>query len=61
MIMQTRQLLQIMGDVLVVMVSRFVAHWILAGLGAGVPGLPAGNEEELVCWNWKTGKVLAVS
>jgi hypothetical protein len=61
-IMQTRQLLQVMGDTLVILVSRFAAHWILAGMGIGVAGMAgAGNEEELVAWNWKTGQVLAVS
>jgi len=57
MILQTRQLLQIMGDTLVILVSRFAAHWLLAGFG----GLGTGNDEEIVCWNWKTGRVLAVS
>lgn len=56
-ILQTRQLLQIMGDTLVILVSRFAAHWLLAGFG----GVNTGNDEEIVCWNWKTGKVLAVS
>lgn len=56
MILQTRQLLQIMGDTLVILVSRFAAHWLLAGFG----GLGTGNDEEIVCWNWKTGRVLAV-
>jgi hypothetical protein len=46
-----------MGDTLVILVSRFAAHWLLAGFG----GLGTGNDEEIVCWNWKTGKVLAVS
>jgi hypothetical protein len=55
--LQTRQLLQVMGDTLVILVSRFAAHWLLAGFG----GLGTGNDEEIVCWNWKTGKVLAVS
>jgi hypothetical protein len=55
--LQTRQLLQIMGDTLVILVSRFAAHWLLAGFG----GMGTGNDEEIVCWNWKTGKVLAVS
>jgi hypothetical protein len=61
-LLQTRQLLQVMGDVLVILVSRYAAHWVLAGLGMGVAGLGGvGNEEEIVAWNWKTGKVLAVS
>ena len=61
-IMQTRQLLQVMDDVLVILVSRSATHWVLAGLGVGAGvNIGQGNEEELVCWNWKTGKVLAVS
>jgi hypothetical protein len=61
-IMQTRQLLQVMGDTLVVLVSRFASHWILAGMGIAMAGMAAaGNEEELVAWNWKTGAVLGVS
>lgn len=56
-ILQTRQLLQVMGETLVILVSRFAAHWLLAGFG----GVGTGNDEEIVCWNWKTGKVLAVS
>lgn len=59
--MSTRQLLQVMGDVLVVMVSRYMASWLLAGLGMNMPMASHGNEEEIVCWNWKTGNVLAVS
>ena len=62
--MQTKQLLQVMGDVLVILVSRAATHWILAGLGVGIGNgvqVGQGNEEEVVCWNWKTGKVLAVS
>ncbi|WRT66203.1 uncharacterized protein IL334_003156 [Kwoniella shivajii] len=59
-IMDTRQLLQIMGDTLVVQVSRYAPAWVLAGLGFGVGALgPLGHEEELVAWNWKTGKVLS--
>ena len=54
-ILQTRQLLQIMGDTLIILVSRFAATW-LAGLG----GVGTGNDEEIVCWNWKTGNVMAV-
>jgi hypothetical protein len=54
---QTRQLLQVMGDTLVILVSRFQIHWLLAGLAGNGP---IGSEEEIVCWNWKTGKVLAV-
>ena len=54
----TRQLLQVMGDTLVILVSRYQIHWLLAGL-QGLP--PMGSEEEIVCWNWKTGRVLAVS
>lgn len=58
---QTRQLLQVMGDVLVVLVSRYVAHWLLAGMAMGIGGLAnAGVEEEIVVWNWKTGQVLSV-
>jgi len=47
--------------VLVVLVSRYAAGWILAGLGMhmGLGGM--GNEEEIVAWNWKTGRFLAVS
>jgi hypothetical protein len=56
---QTRQLLQVMGDVLVVLVSRYAAHWMMLGLGAQLAGM--GNDEEIVCWNWKSGRVLAVS
>lgn len=57
-ILQTRQLLQIMGDTLIILVSRFAAHWLLAGLAGG--GVATGNDEEIVCWNWKTGNVMAV-
>ncbi|WWC89487.1 uncharacterized protein L201_004411 [Kwoniella dendrophila CBS 6074] len=58
-IMDTRQLLQIMGDTLVVQVSKFAPAWVLAGLGFGLGGLGGlGHEEEIVAWNWKTGKVL---
>lgn len=59
--MQTRQLLQVMDDVLVILVSRSAPQWILAGLGMnmGLGGL--GNEEETVVWNWKTGRVIAVN
>lgn len=59
--MQTRQLLQVMDDVLLILVSRYAAHWILAGLGMNMGLAGMGNEEEIVCWNWKTGRVLAVS
>ena len=60
-LMQTRQLIQVMGDTVCVLVSRFGAHWILAGLGFGLPPNSAmGNDEELVAWNWKTGQVLTV-
>lgn len=55
-ILQTRQLLQIMGDTLITLVSRFAANWLLGGLG----GMGTGNDEEIVCWNWKTGHVMAV-
>ena len=58
---RTRQFLQVMDDVLVVLVSRYVVHWLLAGLGGFGGAAPFGNEEEIVCWNWKTGRVLAVS
>lgn len=60
---QTRQLLQVMGDSLVVLVSRFAPAWFLAGMGLGpLPNLLGlGHEEELVAWNWKEGRVLAVS
>jgi hypothetical protein len=61
--LQTRQLLQVLGDTLVILVSRFTANWMMAMAGE----LQIGNmmlgpeiQEELVCWNWKTGKVLAV-
>jgi hypothetical protein len=43
-----------MDDVLVVIVTKFSPHILLAGL-AGL----GGTEEEVVCWNWKTGRVLA--
>ena len=49
-----------MGDVLVILVSRYMATWFVAGLGMGMPFASNGNEEEVVCWNWKTGKVLSV-
>ncbi|KAL7424101.1 hypothetical protein Q5752_001686 [Cryptotrichosporon argae] len=58
---QTRQLLQVMGDTLVVLVSRFEMHWIVAGfnmIGAGMAPAPGNSEEEVVAWNWKTGRVL---
>ncbi|ORX36815.1 hypothetical protein BD324DRAFT_580515 [Kockovaella imperatae] len=56
--LQTRQLLQVLDDVLVVLVCRFAAPpWILAGVGAALAGTT--SDEEIVCWNWKTGKVLA--
>ncbi|KAL1410397.1 hypothetical protein Q8F55_004407 [Vanrija albida] len=42
-----RQLIQVMGDTLVALVSR---NGFLRGISAG--------EEELVAWNWKTGEVL---
>ncbi|WVQ99262.1 hypothetical protein IAU59_006394 [Kwoniella sp. CBS 9459] len=59
-IMDTRQLLQVMGDTLLVLVSRYAPAWVLAGLGLGLGALGGwGHEEELVAWNWKTGKVLA--
>ncbi|WVW83722.1 hypothetical protein I302_105743 [Kwoniella bestiolae CBS 10118] len=59
-IMDTRQLLQVMGDTLVVQVSRFAPAWVLAGLGFGIGALGGlGHEEEMVAWNWKTGKVLS--
>lgn len=59
---RTTQLLQVMGDVLVILVSRYIANWLMAGMPMGMPaGLAhAGNEEELVVWNWKTGNVQAV-
>lgn len=55
-----------MGDTLVILVSRYQFNWIfmaLAGVAQpGMNGIPNMScEEELVCWNWKTGKVLAVS
>ncbi|KAK4689571.1 hypothetical protein P7C73_g542, partial [Tremellales sp. Uapishka_1] len=49
-VFQTRQLLQVMGDTLVVLVSRYAAHWLLAGMGlinAGLGGGMGGNEEEI--------------
>ena len=59
---RTTQLLQVMGDVLVILVSRYIANWMLAGMPMALPNLAhAGNEEELVVWNWKTGNVQAVS
>lgn len=58
---QTRQLLQVMDDTLVVLVSHYAIHWLLQGLGAIIPAGHTGIEEEIVCWNWKTGKVVAVS
>lgn len=59
--MRTRQLLQVMDDVLVILVSRYVAHWILAGLGMNMGLGGMGSEEEIVIWNWKTGRVCTVS
>jgi hypothetical protein len=59
--MQTKQLLQVMGDTLVVLVSHFATQWLLQGLGAILPVGESNIEEEIVCWNWKTGKVMAVS
>ncbi|EIW70779.1 hypothetical protein M231_02565 [Tremella mesenterica] len=59
---QTRQLIQVMGDTLCVLVSRSAPQWILAGLGVGMnfgAGGISGIDEELVAWNWKTGRVLA--
>lgn len=50
-----------MDDVLVIMVSRYAAQWILAGLGMNFGLQSMENEEEIVVWNWKTGRVLAVS
>ncbi|WVF71624.1 hypothetical protein IAT40_006432 [Kwoniella sp. CBS 6097] len=59
-IMDTRQLLQVMGDTLLVLVSRYAPAWVLAGLGLGLGALGGwGHEEEIVAWNWKTGKVLS--
>nr|XP_031857816.1 uncharacterized protein CI109_006759 [Kwoniella shandongensis]KAA5524888.1 hypothetical protein CI109_006759 [Kwoniella shandongensis] len=59
-IMQTSQLLQVMGDTLVVLVAKFAPPWVLAGLGLGIGALGnLGHEEEIVAWNWKTGRVLA--
>ncbi|OCF36703.1 hypothetical protein I316_01299 [Kwoniella heveanensis BCC8398] len=59
-IMDTRQLLQVMGDTLLVLVSRYAPAWVLAGLGLGLGALGGwGHEEEIVAWNWKTGRVLA--
>ncbi|WVR07189.1 hypothetical protein IAU60_004230 [Kwoniella sp. DSM 27419] len=59
-IMDTRQLLQVMGDTLCVLVSRYAPPWVLAGLGLGIGALGGlGHEEEVVAWNWRTGKVLA--
>lgn len=43
-----------MDDVLVVIVTKFSPELLFAGL-AGL----GGTEEEVVCWNWKTGRVLA--
>lgn len=60
-VMSSRQLLQVMGDVLVISVSRYIAAWLMQGLGMGMPMASRGIEEEVVCWNWKTGRVLAVS
>lgn len=45
-----RQLIQIMGDTLVALVSR---NGFMRGISAG--------EEEMVAWNWKTGEVMGVS
>jgi len=59
--MQTRQLLQVMDDTLVILVSQYAIHWLLQGLGAVLPMGESGVEEQIVCWNWKTGRVLAVS
>lgn len=56
---QTQQLLQVMGDSLVVLVCRYAPTFFLQGMAVNVPGM--GHEEELVAWNWKTGQVLAVS
>ncbi|KAK8864257.1 hypothetical protein IAR55_001503 [Kwoniella newhampshirensis] len=59
-IMQTTQLLQVMGDTLLVLVAKFAPPWVLAGLGLGVGALGnLGHEEEIVAWNWKSGRVLA--
>lgn len=61
-ISQTRQLLQIMGDTLVILVSRYAPNWLLAGWGVPIHGFGGPtNDEELVAWNWQTGQVLAVS
>lgn len=61
MVWRTTQLLQVMGDILVVLVSRYIANWVLAGIPMALPGLAhSKNEEELVVWNWKTGNVQAV-
>lgn len=58
--MQCRQLLQVMGDMLLVLVSRYSAQWIVANIGNGFNLGGEGHEEELVVWNWKTGRVIAV-
>ncbi|WVQ82207.1 hypothetical protein IAT38_004335 [Cryptococcus sp. DSM 104549] len=59
-LMRTRQLLQVMGDTLAVLVAKYIPHWVLDGLGIGAGMLGGmGQEEEIVIWNWKTGRVLS--
>jgi hypothetical protein len=60
-VLQTRQLLQVMGDILITFVSRHTVRWIAAAPGqGGAPGA-SHHDEEIACWNWKTGRLLAVS
>lgn len=59
---RTRQLLQVMGDTLAVLVAKYIPIWILDALNIDPEVLGhRTQEEEIVVWNWKTGRVLSVS
>ncbi|TYJ57026.1 hypothetical protein B9479_002305 [Cryptococcus floricola] len=55
---RTRQLLQVMGDTLAVLVAKYIPFWILNAFNIGNIWQRT-HEEELVFWNWKTGRVLS--
>lgn len=60
---RSQQLLQIMGDVLIILVNRIgTGFWPGVGFPPFLMQLnhigPSANEEEVVAWNWRTGKVL---
>ncbi|OWT41772.1 hypothetical protein C362_00133 [Cryptococcus neoformans Bt1] len=57
---RTRQLLQVMGDTLAVLVAKYIPIWILDALNIDPEVLGhRTQEEEIVVWNWKTGRVLS--